>query len=47
MLKEKNGLSVEIKELVSVKKIDVKYGKEHMEKIMNEEMLGTTRWTLL
>ena len=27
MLKEENGLKVEMEELVSVKKIDVKYGR--------------------
>ena len=33
MLKEENGLRVEMEELVSVKKIDVKYGRNIWRKL--------------
>ena len=46
-VKEENGLRVEMEELVSVKKIDVKYGRNIWRELWMRKMLGTTRWTLL
>ena len=40
-------IRVEMEELVSVKKIDVKYGRNIRRDLRMRKMLGTTRWMLL